>query len=90
MNVAGVPCGPILNMQQTMQDPQVQHLAMAETVKHPKLGDIQLVGQAVKLSRSSLRDFTAAPERGEHNAEVYGQLGIDASTLAQLKQDGVI
>lgn len=90
MNVAGVPCGPILNMQQTMEDPQVRHLGMAKTVKHPKLGDIELVGQAVKLSRSPMREFSAAPERGEHNAEVYGQLGIDPQALSALKRDGVI
>jgi len=90
MSKAGVPCGPILNMQQTMEDPQVKHLEMAKAVKHPKLGDIELVGQAVKLSRSPLREFTAAPERGEHNADVYAMVGVDAAALAKLKADGVI
>jgi crotonobetainyl-CoA:carnitine CoA-transferase CaiB-like acyl-CoA transferase len=90
MSKAGVPCGPILNMQQTMEDPQVRHLEMAKAVKHAKLGDIELVGQAVKLSRSPLREFTAAPERGEHNADVYATVGIDAAALGKLKEDGVI
>jgi crotonobetainyl-CoA:carnitine CoA-transferase CaiB-like acyl-CoA transferase len=73
-----------------MEDPQVKHLEMAKAVKHPKLGDIELVGQAVKLSRSPLREFTAAPERGEHNADVYAMVGVDAAALAKLKADGVI
>lgn len=90
MNEAGVPCGPILNMQQTMEDPQVQHLGMAKHVSHPKLGDVNLVGQAVKLSRSPMQDFFAAPERGEHNHDVFKMLGLEQAELAQLKQEGVI
>lgn len=90
MNLAGVPCGPILNMQQTMEDPQVQHLEMAQPVDHPKLGDVKLVGQAIKLSRSKLPKFRPAPERGQHNLDIYSELGFSEDELAQLKQDGVI
>jgi crotonobetainyl-CoA:carnitine CoA-transferase CaiB-like acyl-CoA transferase len=90
MNKAGVPCGPILNMQQTMEDPQVQHLGMAQPLKHPTLGEVKLVGQAVKFSRSPLREFTAAPERGQHNAEIYADLGLTDEQLSELKQEGVI
>lgn len=90
MNLAGVPCGPILNMQQTMEDPQVQHLQMAQPVDHPKLGDVRLVGQAIKLSRSELPAFRAAPERGQHNHDIYGDLGITQDELIKLKQEGVI
>ena len=90
MNQAGVPCGPILNMQETMEDPQVQHLGMAQSLEHPKLGEIKLVGQAVKFSRSPLRQFKAAPERGEHNAEIFAGLGFSEIQLSDLKQEGVI
>lgn len=90
MNLAGVPCGPILNMQQTMEDPQVQHLEMAQPVDHPKLGDVKLVGQAIKLSRSKLPKFRPAPERGQHNLDIYSELGLSEDELAQLKQNGVI
>lgn len=90
MNKAGVPCGPILNMQETMEDPQVQHLGMAQSLEHPKLGEVKLVGQAVKFSRSPLRQFTAAPERGEHNAEIFADLGLTEAQLSDLKQEGVI
>ncbi len=90
MNKAGVPCGPILNMQETMEDPQVQHLGMAQSLEHPKLGEVKLVGQAVKFSRSPLRQFTAAPERGEHNAEIFADLGFSEAQLSELKQEGVI
>ena len=50
MNKAGVPCGPINTIDQTFAEPQVQHLGIARPVKHPKLGDIKVVGQPINLS----------------------------------------
>ena len=50
MNKAGVPCGPINTIDQTFAEPQVKHLGIARPVKHPKLGDIKVVGQPINLS----------------------------------------
>ena len=90
LNKEGVPCGSIKNVQETMEDPQVQHLGMAKALQHPKLGEISVVGQAVILSRSKKDVFTAAPDRGEHNDEVYAEFGITPEHLAQLRQEGAI
>lgn len=90
LNKEGVPCGSIKNVQQTMEDPQVQHLGMAKTLQHPKLGEISVVGQAVILSRSKRDVFTAAPDRGEHNDEVYAEFGISAEHIGVLRQEGAI
>ncbi len=90
LNRAGVPCGPINTIDQVFADPQVQHLAIAQPVEHPTLGRINLVGQAVELSRtpSSLR--TATPERGEHNEVVLRELGYDDAAIAALRAKQVI
>ncbi len=90
LNRAGVPCGPINTIDQVFADPQVQHLAIAQPVEHPTLGRINLVGQAVELSRtpSSLR--TATPERGEHNEAVLRELGYDDAAIAALRAKQVI
>ncbi len=90
LNKEGVPCGSIKNVQETMEDPQVQHLGMAKLLQHPKLGEISVVGQPVILSRSKREVFTAAPDRGEHNAEVYAEFGISAERIAALHQEGAI
>jgi crotonobetainyl-CoA:carnitine CoA-transferase CaiB-like acyl-CoA transferase len=90
MNQKGVPCGPILSMDQTFENEQVQHLEMAAPLKHPKLGDIHVVGQAVKFSRSEFGTLTPAPEHGEHNQSVYATLGLSQDELDALKQEGVI
>src|ERR1700755_1186937 len=52
LNKAGVPSGPIFKINEVFADPQVKHLAMTRTVPHPKLGDVEVVGQPIALSRT--------------------------------------
>ena len=52
LNKAGVPAGPIYKMDEMFADPQVKHLKMAHPVKHPKLGEIEVIGQAINMSRT--------------------------------------
>jgi formyl-CoA transferase len=90
LNRAGVPCGPIYTIDQTFADPQVKHLGIAQPVEHPSLGKIDLVGQAVTLSRTPSKLRTATPERGEHTDEVLRGLGYDQATIERFHQQGVV
>jgi crotonobetainyl-CoA:carnitine CoA-transferase CaiB-like acyl-CoA transferase len=90
LNQAGVPCGPIYKMDEVFADPQVKHLGIAQTVHHQQLGDIELVGQAVTLSRTPSRLKTASPDPGEHTDAILGELGYSAGDIARLKERGVV
>ena len=90
LNAAGVPCGPIYTMDQVFADPQVKHLGVATPVKHPRLGTLHLLGQAVKLSRTPASLAAASPERGEHSEEVLREAGYDATAIEQFKTKGII
>ncbi len=90
LNEAGVPCGPIYRIDETFADPQVEHLGMARPVDHPRLGDIALVGQPLRMSRAPDSPYHAAPERGQHNEEVYRALGVGDEELRSLREQGVI
>ncbi len=87
---AGVPAGPIYKMNEVFADPQVKHLKMARKVKHPKLGEIELVGQAVSLSRTPWEMRGPAPERGEHTDEVLRELGYQGQDISRLRNEGVV
>jgi len=90
LNEAGVPCGPIYKMNEVFADPQVRHIGIAQPVEHSKLGRIELVGQAVTLSRTPSRLRTAAPGRGEHTEAVLKDLGYDDQAISGLRSRGVI
>ena len=83
MNDTGVPCGPILNIDETFSEPQVQHLGIAREMKHDELGLVRVVGQAVNLSRQpqpkQMRRPT--PRKGAHTEDVLRKLGMSADCL---------
>ncbi len=86
-----VASGPIYKMDEVFADPQVRHLGIAVTVKHPVLQDIELVGQPFELSRTPSEIRSATPERGEHTDEVLRELGFnDEQQIADLRRRMVI
>ena len=90
LNKAGVPAGPIYKMDEMFADPQVKHLKMAHPVHSPKLGDIELIGQAINMSRTPFEMRSATPEQGEHTEAVLKEAGYDAAAIASFKQRGGI
>ena len=90
LNAAEVPCGPIYSMDEVFADPQVKHLGMAQAVQHPTLGRTEIVGQAVKLSRTPSKLETATPALGEHTEAVLGELGYDAGQIADFRERRVV
>jgi formyl-CoA transferase len=90
LNEAGVPSGPIYRMDEVFADPQVRHLGIAQSVHHPALGDIDVVGQAVHLDRTPSRLNATAPERGQHSDEILAELGYGADAIDTLRRAGII
>jgi len=89
-NKAGVPCGPIYRMDQVFADPQVQHMQVRAEVTHRQLGQLGLISQPVKLSRTPAKLVRATPERGEHTDEVLREAGYDDAAIADLRKNGII
>lgn len=90
LNEAGVPSGPIYTMDEVFADPQVRHLGAAAAVNHPKLGEIRIVNQVVKLSRTPASIVHATPELGEHTDEILAEHGYAPEDLAGLRERNVI
>jgi crotonobetainyl-CoA:carnitine CoA-transferase CaiB-like acyl-CoA transferase len=90
LNKSGVPCGPINRMDQVFADPQVQHLGMAAAVQHGALGQIEVVNQPVKLSRTPSRIVHPTPEKGEHTEEVLKQYGYDDKAIAEFRARKIV
>ena len=90
LNDAGVPCGPIYDIDEMFDDPQVKHLGMAAPVTHSTLGPIKIVSQAASISRTPFRIHSATPELGEHTDEILDGLGIKAADVSSLKERGIV
>ena len=86
----GVPCGPINSIDKVFDDPQVKHLGIAQEIETIPFGDTKLVGQPFNLSRSSSSMKRRPPEKGEHNEDVFGDLGFSAEELDDLKEKNII
>ncbi len=90
LNDAGVPCGPIYDIDDMFDDPQVKHLGMAAPVEHPSLGAIEIVNQAASLSRTPFRIHSPTPELGQHCDEILDELGMSAKEISGLRERGVV
>jgi formyl-CoA transferase len=90
LNKAGVPCGPINRMDEVFADPQVQHLGMAAPVHHGSLGEIAVVNQAVKLSRTPGHIAHPTPDKGEHTEEVLREYGYDDQSIAEFRARKIV
>jgi formyl-CoA transferase len=90
MNAVGVPCGPILTIDQVFANPQVQHLGMAQTVQSPHYGPLDLVRAPMRLSRTSTSVRRPAPAPGEHTNEILREYGYSEDEIRQLEESGVI
>ncbi len=89
LNAGGVACGLINDMQAVFDEPQVQHLNMVHEVNSAHHGRQRLVGQPVTLERTPSTIARATPRRGEHTAEVLGELGLGTDELQRLRAQGI-
>lgn len=89
-NETGIPTGPIYKMDEVFADEQVGHLKMRHPVRHSKYGDLDLVANAVRMSRYEARTGMATPERGQHTDEVLGEFGFSEDEIQRLRGDEVV
>jgi crotonobetainyl-CoA:carnitine CoA-transferase CaiB-like acyl-CoA transferase len=90
LNEAGLPCGPVLSIDQTFADPQVQHLHMAREVHHPIHGDLNIVRSPVNLARTPASVRTAAPVPGADTEAILAEHGFATAEIASLIESGVV
>jgi crotonobetainyl-CoA:carnitine CoA-transferase CaiB-like acyl-CoA transferase len=91
LEAANVPCGPINNMKEVFDDPQVQHRQLRVDMPHPLGGVAPVVRSPLRLSETPVEYRLAPPLLGQHNEEVLkGLLGRSDADLKQLKTAGIV
>jgi len=70
---------------QVLNDPQTATRPVIRRMRHPKLGEIPVVGMPVSFSRLTPDVHRHAPGRGEHTDEVLAEAGYSAAEIADLR-----
>lgn len=88
---AGVPSGPINNIAEALEHPQVRHRGMRIDLPHPLAGTVPLVASPFKFSATPVRYQRPPPLLGEHTNEILGELlGRTPAEIKELQERGVI
>ena len=85
---SGVPAGPILNISEVWNDPQVEARNMKVTLDHPTAGKITNIGLAAKLYNTPGRITKPAPLLGEHTREILVDAGYSKKNIEDLIDSG--
>ena len=84
-------CGPVNNISQVVEDPQVRYRQMITKVNHTTLGLVPAINTPLRFSETPAIVDRGAPELGEHTRQVLGSiLGMDEPELDRLRAEGTI
>ncbi len=91
MLAAAVPCAPVRDLTEVMNDENMHARGSLQYVDHPELGRVALPHSPLVFEGSARRPLTPSLPLGASNAAVFGDwLGHSEEELEALKADGVI
>ncbi|HEY6967085.1 MAG TPA: CaiB/BaiF CoA-transferase family protein [Burkholderiales bacterium] len=91
LEAAGVPNGPINDLAQVFEEPQVKARGVKIELEHKAAGKLPLVASPMRFSGTPLEYRLPPPLLGEHTEEVLRDLlGKSAAEIAQLRAGGAV
>ena len=87
---AGVLCGPINTTEDLLNDPHWRAREFWTKIDHPVTGKLTYPGAPFKMIETPWRVGRPAPLLGQHNEEIYGELGYSREELVRLREGGII
>ena len=85
-----IPCGPINNYGEVMNEPQVRAREMVVETTHPTMGKMSTLGSPIKLSETPLTPGRPAPMLGQHTDEILMECGYKSDEIDRFRKDGVV
>ena len=91
LEAAGVPNGPINNVAQVFEEPQVKARGIRFELDHALAGKLPMVASPMRFSGTPLEYRLAPPLLGEHTEQVLREfLSLKPEEISRLRADGVI
>ena len=85
-----VPAAPMLGIDELHEFPQAQHNGSFHEWDHPRAGRLRQARAAARFSQTRIEDRWWVPGLGENTDEVLGTLGLDDTTIADLRSRGTV
>jgi crotonobetainyl-CoA:carnitine CoA-transferase CaiB-like acyl-CoA transferase len=86
----GIPAAALLDARQASSHPQMAARGFFESLEHPIVGTHPIAGPPFRYATVDRWARTPTPTMGEHNREVFGEIGLSDAELDALEADGVI
>jgi formyl-CoA transferase len=91
LEAAGVPCGPINDLEQVFAEPQAVARGLKMELPHPTAGKVSLVRSPMRFSETPLQHDVPPPTLGQHTDEVLRDLlKKNPSEIARLRAEGIV
>ena len=91
LKAAGVPCGRINSVKAALDDEHTRARCMVETVDHPTIGELKVIGTPFKMSGTPTSIRRAPPTLGQHTEDILcGELGLTRERVAELRAKKII
>ncbi|MDH4147809.1 MAG: CoA transferase [Acidimicrobiia bacterium] len=86
-----VPCGPVLNPADALEHPHFRERGLVREVPDRWAGTVTVPGFPIRFSDAPPAPALYAPDLGEHNRAVLGELlGLADGDIAALETDGLL
>jgi len=84
-----VPVAPMSTVDEVIKDPNLTFRNFFKEISHPVIGKSLYPGIPWQIPEDIKRD-TPAPLLGQHNREIYGELGYSEEDLISFKETGIV
>jgi crotonobetainyl-CoA:carnitine CoA-transferase CaiB-like acyl-CoA transferase len=85
----GVPAGPVYEVEEALSNPQIDARGTVSEIEHPELGTIPVIEHPLNFGNAESGFERAPPLLGEHNRDVFRELGYSETEIDELEAGGV-
>jgi crotonobetainyl-CoA:carnitine CoA-transferase CaiB-like acyl-CoA transferase len=87
---SGLICAAVHDMSEVAEDRHYNERGVFVDIDHPVMGTVRSIGRPFVMNETPWQMRRPPPTLGQHNSEVYGEIGYDEDRLAHLRERGVI